>query len=141
MATVSPPWGHDLEESCCTAANTTASGPRPRTRTEMVRTRREKEASYAQKILPRGSTAAGGQAMVPKDWWKLVEGYRENPYDDLARCVWAARRSLILKLPEVGLVGILVLRSTCTKASRPQRQDSSQASDSPSEYCWPTAPA
>lgn len=78
--TVSPPWGHSPEESCCTACD------RPATRTEMVRIRREKEASYARQMMPSGGKAAG-QVVVPPNWWKLVDGYRENPYDDMARCV------------------------------------------------------
>lgn len=34
--------------------------------------------------------------VVPSDWWKLVEGYRENPMDDLARCV-SGKHILLVK--------------------------------------------
>lgn len=55
----------------------------------MLRTRRQEELLYARKMTVRPNQQV---VAVPSDWWKRVEGYRENPLDDLARCVSSSKR-------------------------------------------------
>ncbi|CAN0027310.1 unnamed protein product [Pylaiella littoralis] len=47
----------------------------------MLRTRKQEELLYARKMMVQPSQH---EVTVPSDWWKHVEGYRENPPDDLA---------------------------------------------------------
>lgn len=65
-------------------AEGTEALPRPKTRTEMLVTRREKSEEIARRAeTPRVEHApALGHG---KDWWTLAGDYKENALDDLAR--------------------------------------------------------
>ena len=52
----------------------------------MLTARREQDISHARKMMRRPSDEHR-HVVVPPNWWKLIEGYRENPFEDLARCV------------------------------------------------------
>lgn len=51
----------------------------------MLSSRRDTEVSYARKMMRPSDESS--HVVVPPNWWKLLDGYRENPFDDLARCV------------------------------------------------------
>ncbi|CAM9600270.1 unnamed protein product [Ectocarpus sp. 13 AM-2016] len=74
-----PPWG--LSEP---NYRDTCSEPRCKTRSEMLRSRREEATTYARDQLDKRGLCP--PVKVPTDccWWKLVEGYKENALEDLA---------------------------------------------------------
>ncbi|CAM9369204.1 unnamed protein product [Scytosiphon promiscuus] len=56
---------------------------RPKTRSEMLRSRRESAVSFARSQLDQRRACSTPEA-VTDGWWKLAKGYRENPLEDLA---------------------------------------------------------
>ncbi|CAM9129086.1 unnamed protein product [Hapterophycus canaliculatus] len=77
----SPPWG--LSEYRNNVGEKMHCILRPKTRSEMLRSRRENAVSFARGQLDKRG-ACSMPVPVTDGWWKLAEGYRENPLEDLA---------------------------------------------------------
>ncbi|CAM9363079.1 unnamed protein product [Ectocarpus fasciculatus] len=74
-----PPWG--LSEP---NYGDTCSEPRCKTRSEMLRSRREEATSFARDQLDERGICTPVEVPTDCSWWKLVEGYKENALEDLA---------------------------------------------------------
>ncbi|CAM9228158.1 unnamed protein product [Ectocarpus sp. 4 AP-2014] len=74
-----PPWG--LSEP---NHGDTCSEPRCKTRSEMLRSRREEATTYARDQLDERGLCPPVEVPTDCCWWKLVEGYKENALEDLA---------------------------------------------------------